>query len=82
MAFTIEAIILLVWLNRLLPSPVRVGSSLLRGIIAALAGGILAYAAALWLPFSGVVSSLMALPIGTAIAIPFILPEIRQLFQL
>jgi putative peptidoglycan lipid II flippase len=82
MAFTIEAIILLVWMNRLLPSPVRVGSSLLRGLIAALAGGMLAYAAALWLPFSGVVSSLMALPIGTAVAIPFILPEIRQLFHL
>ncbi len=82
MAFTVEAAILLMWLNRLLPSPVRIGSSLLRGIIAALAGGSLAYAAALWLPFSGVVSSLVALPIGTAIAIPIILPEIRQLFHL
>jgi putative peptidoglycan lipid II flippase len=82
MAFTIEAVLLLVWLNRLLPLKVKVGSSLIRGLIAALVGGGVAYAAALWLPMSGVVSSLVALPVGTAVAVPIIWPEIRLLFRL
>ena len=39
MAFTIEATILLVWLNRLLPAKVTLGTSLLRGLAGALVGG-------------------------------------------
>ena len=75
MAFTVEAIILLVWLNRLLPAKVTLGSSLLRGLLAA--GGL-----AFWLPFSGPVASLLALPVGAAAAVPFIWPEVRLLFRL
>jgi putative peptidoglycan lipid II flippase len=82
MAFTIEAIILLVWLNRLLPAKVTVGTSLLRGLAGALIGGGVAYALALWLPLSGVISSLLALPLGFAASLPFIWPEIRLLFRL
>ena len=82
MAFTIEAIFLLVWLNRLLPSKVRIGSSLPRGLAAALVGGAVAYGLALWLPLSATLSSLVALPLGTAVAVPFILPEIRLLMKL
>jgi putative peptidoglycan lipid II flippase len=82
MAFTIEATILLVWLNRLLPAKVTLGTSLLRGLAGALVGGGVAYALALWLPLSGVVSSLLALPLGFATCLPFICPEIRLLLQL
>ena len=82
MAFTIEAIILLVWLNRLLPAKVTVGTSLLRGLAGAIIGGGAAYALALWLPLSGVLSSLLALPLGFAASLPFIWPEIRLLFRL
>ncbi len=82
MAFTIEAVILLVWLNRLLPVKVTLGSSLLRGLAGAVIAGGLAYGLALWLPFSGPVSSLVALPLGFAACLPFIWPEVRLLFRL
>jgi putative peptidoglycan lipid II flippase len=82
MAFTIEAAILLVWLNRLLPVKVTLGSSLLRGLAGAVIAGGLAYGLALWLPFSGPVSALMALPLGFAACLPFIWPEVRLLFRL
>jgi putative peptidoglycan lipid II flippase len=82
MAFTIEATILLVWLNRLLPAKVTLGTSLLRGLAGAVVGGGLAYALALWLPLSGTLSSLLALPLGFAASLPFIWPEVKLLLQL
>ena len=82
MAFTIEATLLLVWLNRLLPAKVTIGTSLLRGLAGALVGGAVAYGLALWLPLSGVLSSLLALPVGFAASLPFIWPELRMLLQL
>jgi putative peptidoglycan lipid II flippase len=82
MAFTIEAIILLVWLNRLLPAKVTLGTSLLRGLAGALVGGGVAYGLALWLPLSDTLSSLLALPVGFAACLPFIWPEVRLLVQL
>ena len=82
MAFTIEATLLLVWLNRLLPVKVTLGSSLVRALVGAAVGGAVAYALALWLPLSGVVSSLIALPLGFAASLPFIWPEVRLLLKL
>jgi putative peptidoglycan lipid II flippase len=82
MAFTLEATVLLVWLNRLIPEKVSLGSSLLRGLAGALIGGGLAYGLALWLPLSGVLSSLLALPLGFAASLPFIWKEVRLLIRL
>ena len=82
MAFTIEATFLLIWLNRLLPVKVTLGSSLVRALVGAAVGGAVAYALALWLPLSGVVSSLIALPLGFAASLPFIWPEVRLLLKL
>jgi putative peptidoglycan lipid II flippase len=82
MAFTIEAIILLVWLNRLLPSKVTLGFSFWRGLAAAIISGGVAYSLALWLPFSAAVAALLAIPVGTIVAIPIIWPEIQLLIRL
>ena len=82
MAFTIEAVILLIWLNRLLPSKVNLGSSFWRGLTAAAIGGGVAYGLALWLPFSAPVAALLAIPVATAAAVPIIWPEVRLLFHL
>jgi hypothetical protein len=35
-----------------------------------------------YLPLSPVLSSLLALPLGAAVAVPFIWPEVRALFHL
>ena len=45
-------------------------------------GGGVAYALALWLPVSGPLASLLALPVGAGVALPFIWPEVRMLFHL
>ena len=82
MVFTIEAVILLIWLNRLLPSKVTLGSSFWRGLAAAAIGGSVAYGLALWLPFSAPVAALLAIPIATAAAVPIIWTEVRLLFHL
>jgi putative peptidoglycan lipid II flippase len=82
LAFTIEAVFLLIWLNRLLPSKVTLGSAFFRALLSAAVGGAVAYALALWLPLSGVVSSLVALPLSFAASLPFIWPEVRLLLQL
>lgn len=82
LAFTIEAAILLIWLNRLLPARVQLGSSLLRGLAAAAVGGGVAYGLAFWLPVPGPLASLLALPLGAAAALPFIWKEIRLLLHL
>jgi putative peptidoglycan lipid II flippase len=82
MAFTIEAAMLLVWLNHLLPVKVTLGSSLLRGLAGAIIGGGVTYGLALWLPLSGVMSSLLALPLGFSASLLFIWPEVRLLFRL
>ena len=82
MAFTIEATILLIWLNRLLPAPVKLGSSLLRGLVGAVIGGGVAYGLAWALPVSGPLASLLALPLGAAAALPVIWREVRVLFHL
>jgi putative peptidoglycan lipid II flippase len=82
LAFTIEATILLVWLNRLLPARVTLGSSLFRALAGAVVGGGAAYGLAIWLPLPAVLSSLLALPFGFALSLPFIWQDLRLLFSL
>jgi peptidoglycan biosynthesis protein MviN/MurJ (putative lipid II flippase) len=82
MAFTLEAILLLIWLNRLLPLKVTLGSTFWRGLMAAAMGGGVAYGLALWLPFSASLAAILAVPAGAAAAVPFIWPEVRLLFRL
>jgi putative peptidoglycan lipid II flippase len=81
-AFTLEAVILLVLLRRSFPSIGR----LRRPAARALLGAALACAVALlvwWLvPFSGFLAAGACLAVGGVVAIPFVLPELRELAAL
>lgn len=82
LAFTLEAVLLLLLLNRQFPAILRQGKSFLR----LLAGSVVSAAVtaiALWLiPLSPLLSALISMAIGGLLLIPFILPEIRALPRL
>jgi putative peptidoglycan lipid II flippase len=83
LAYTAEAIFVMWWLNRQLEgTPITAGSSLVRGTIAALAGGASAYALALYLPGGAIPTAMIGMIIGGLIALPLIFKEIRILFNL
>ncbi|MFZ5921893.1 MAG: murein biosynthesis integral membrane protein MurJ [Chloroflexota bacterium] len=83
MAYTAEAIFVMWWLNRRLEGPsITAGSSIVRGTLAALAGGAAAYALALYLPGGAVVTSLTGMTLGGMLSLAFILPEVRTLLRL
>jgi len=81
-AFTAEALILLLWLRRAFPSVGR----LRRPVLRAVAGAASACGVALlvWsiIPAGGVLAAMAALGIGALVAVPFVLPELRELASL
>jgi putative peptidoglycan lipid II flippase len=78
----IEAIVLFRWLSERTHEPLRVGSAVLRGLAAALLGGITAYILALYLPGSAVLTALLGMVVGGLVALPLIWPEIKLLLKL
>ncbi|MHB1383396.1 MAG: hypothetical protein ACYCYC_03580, partial [Bellilinea sp.] len=82
-AFTTEAALLLILLNRKLVKSIKAGGSLLRAFLAAALSG-----AVVWLLMGvlGGVHPLMqsgvAMAAGTVAALPFIWPELRLLLRL
>jgi putative peptidoglycan lipid II flippase len=81
-AFTLEAIILLTLLRRTYPSIARLGRPVLR----ALSGAAVACGVALlvwWvIPAGGFLAAMTALGIGALVALPFLMPELRELVSL
>jgi putative peptidoglycan lipid II flippase len=81
-AFTSEALILLLWLRRAFPSIGR----LRRPVLRAVAGAASACGVALlvWsiIPAGGVLAAMAALGMGALVAVPFVLPELRELASL
>jgi putative peptidoglycan lipid II flippase len=83
-SYSIQALILIVILNRQLPEHFRLGGTFLRGLLAALAGGLCAWLvfSVLPIPISTLFLSVGAIGVGVlAAAIP-IIPEIKQLVHL
>jgi putative peptidoglycan lipid II flippase len=78
----IEAIILFRWLSKRTHEPLRVGNAVLRGLAAALLGGITAYLLALYVPGSAVLTALLGMLVGGLVALPLIWPEIKLLLKL
>jgi hypothetical protein len=81
-ALTLEAVVMVVLLNRRLEQPATAWSSLLRGLGAAVVGGGTAYLVAVYLPGSAVLTVLLGMAAGGLLAIPLILPELRVLLRL
>ena len=82
LAITVEAILLMIWLNRRLGKTITAWSSLFRGIITAIVSGLVAYFLATWLPGPGYLTALVGMFLGGLVAIPGVLPELRLLFNL
>jgi len=82
-AFTAEAILLLVLLNRTMVKPVRAGGSLLRTLITAAVSGAVVYL--LMSALSGMhplIQSGVAMAAGVVTAVPLIWPELRLILRL
>jgi putative peptidoglycan lipid II flippase len=82
LSLTVEAFVMLFWLNRRLPEPVRLNWSLARGLAAAAVGGGTAYLLAVHLPGGAVVTALLGMAAGGLVALAFIWREVRLLLNL
>ena len=82
LAVAVEAALMLAIMNARLPEGVSAFPSLGRGLLAALLGGVSAYAVALYLPGGAVLTAIIGMLVGAGIALPIVWKEIRLLFNL
>jgi putative peptidoglycan lipid II flippase len=81
-ALLIESIVLFSWLSKRMHEPLRVWRAALKGLAAALVGGVIAYLVAVYVPGSAVLTALLGMIVGGLVALPFIWPEIKLLLKL
>ena len=81
-ALLIESIVLFRWLSKRTHEPLRVWSAVLKGLAAALIGGVTAYLLAVYVPGSAVWTALLGMAVGGLVALPFIWSEIKLLLKL
>ena len=81
-ALLIESIVLLRWLAKRTQAPLRVWGAVVKGLAAALLGGVTAYVLAVIVPGSAVLTALLGMVLGGLVALPFIWSEIRLLLKL
>jgi putative peptidoglycan lipid II flippase len=81
-ALLIEAIILLGWLSKRTHEPIQTGSSIFKGLIATVVGGIVTYLVALYLPGGAIVTAMIGMVVGGLIALAIVWSEAKQLLSL
>lgn len=81
-ALLIESIVLFYWLSKRTHEPLRVWSAVLKGLAAALVGGVTAYLLAVYVPGSAVLTALLGMVLGGLVTLPFIWSEVKLLFKL
>lgn len=81
-ALLIESIVLFYWLSKRTHEPLRVWSAVLKGLAAALIGGVTAYLLAVYVPGSAVLTALLGMIVGGLVVLPFIWSEVKLLFKL
>ena len=82
MAVTVEAVVLLIWLNRRLTAPIRARDALLRGGLASILGAVAGLAISGLLVVSPLMAALAGVMVAGCISIPFVLPYLRQIVRL
>jgi putative peptidoglycan lipid II flippase len=82
LAITVEAVFLLIRLNRRLEQPVRPWGAFGKGLVAALFSGVVAYEVAVYLPGPGYITALAGMTAGGVLAIVLVWSEAKQLFHL
>jgi putative peptidoglycan lipid II flippase len=80
--FTIQALALLLLMNRRYPGLMDVGSTAMRGVAAAVAAGAVGLAVLNYLPLGRATAAIAALVAGAAVAIPLVRRELRVLMRL
>jgi hypothetical protein len=81
-ALLVEAIVMFGWLSRKMNEPLRVWSAVVKGILAAVIGGLTAYLVAVYMPGSAVLTALIGMILGGLVAIPIIWSEVKLLINL
>jgi putative peptidoglycan lipid II flippase len=81
-ALLIEAIVLFGWLSRRTHERIVVGGSVVRGLAAALVGGVTTYLVAWLVPGSAVLTALLGISIGGGLALTIVRREVRLLMKL
>jgi putative peptidoglycan lipid II flippase len=82
LTFTTQAIILLTILNRRFPGLLNMDKTVLRAITSAVIAGIVTSGLIYVLPFSGLLTTLVALSAGGVAALAIVWPEAKQVFNL
>jgi putative peptidoglycan lipid II flippase len=82
LALTVEAVFMLMMLNRRLAQPIRLGGAFGKGLAAALLSGIVAYGLAVYLPGPGYMTALVGMAVGGVLATVLVWSEAKQLFHL
>ncbi len=81
-ALLIEAIILFGWLSKRTHEPIQVGGAVVRGLVAAVVGGISAYGLAVYLPGGAIPTALMGMVTGGIVALVIVWSDAKQLLKL
>ncbi len=82
LSLTVEAVVMLFWLGRRMHEPVRIDGSLLKGLAAALLGGVSAYLLALYTPGPAVLTALFGMLVGGGLALLVVWKEARLVLRL
>jgi putative peptidoglycan lipid II flippase len=82
LTFTVQAVVLLVIMNRKYPGILQVQGTALRSAAAAVAAALVIAAVFAFLPLASLPKTLIALVLGGGTALPLVWPELRLLFNL
>jgi putative peptidoglycan lipid II flippase len=81
-SFTIEAVALLILLDRKRPGLLEAKDTIMRTAAATGVGGIVAFAIIQWVPLPDLIAALAGMVAGMLIVLPFIWPELRTFLRL